>query len=85
MGNKLYILYDADGVHEAPVYGVFTSYDAAEKGANMLVEKMVKDCLAEDPKESGIDPEYDMDWLIRDCRESLAIQILEDGLNSVML
>ena len=83
--EKLYVVYDADGVSEPPVYGVFTSYDEAVKGCDWLVERMVADCLAEDPKESGIDPDIDMDWLIKDCRRSLAIQTITSGLNKIEL
>lgn len=84
-GAPLYILMDAEGCNENPIYGVFTKYEYAQRAADWLVKKMVKDCLAEDPKESGIDPEYDIDWLIKDCHQNLAIQILENGLNSVIL
>jgi hypothetical protein len=85
MENKLYIVYDADGVHEPPVYGVFTSLEDAIKGCDWLVEQFVKECLETDPKESGIDPEYDLDWLRKDCRNSLAIQTLSSGINKIEL
>ena len=83
--NTLYIVYDADGVHEPPVYGVFTSMKDAVKSCDWLVEQFVKECLEADPEESGIDPEYDLEWLKKDCRRALAIQTLSAGINKVEL
>lgn len=85
MSKPLYIVYDADGVHEPAVYGVFTSMKDAIKGYDWLVEQFVKECLETDQKESGIDPEYDLDWLREDCRRSLAIQTLSSGINKIEL
>ena len=85
MNEPLYIVYDADGVHEPPVYGVFTSMEDAIKGCDWLVEQFVKECLETDPKESGIDPEYDLELLRKDCRMSLAIQTLSAGINKIEL
>lgn len=85
MSEPLYIVYDADGVHEPPVYGVFTSIKDAIKGCDWLVEQFVKECLETDQKESGIDPEYDLEWLRKDCRRALAIQILSSGINKIEL
>ena len=83
--KPIYIVYDGDGVSEAPVYGVFTSYESAIKACDWLVERMVAECLAEDPKESGLDPEIDREWLIKDCQRSLAIQTIASGINKVEL
>lgn len=83
--NYLYVVYDADGVNSTPVYGVFTSYKSAVKACDWLVEQMVAECLSEDPKESGIDAETDKEWLIKDCRRSLAIQSIVSGINKVEL
>ena len=83
--KPLYVVYDADGANELPVYGVFTSYESAVKGCDWLVEQMVKECLAEDPKESGLDAEIDKQWLIKDCRRSLAIQTISAGINKIEL
>lgn len=85
MKEPLYIVYDADGAQEPPVYGVFTSMEDAIKGCNWLVEQFVKECLETDPKESGIDLEYDLDWLRKDCQRSLAIQTLSSGINKIEL
>ena len=52
MENKLYIVYDYDGVNTTPVYGVFTSMEKAIEACKDLVEDMVCDCLAEDPRPS---------------------------------
>lgn len=78
---KLYVVYDAEGVHSCPVYGVFTSMDAAEDACDQLTEKFVKECFAVDPKESGLVPEYDKHFVTKQCRQSLAIQIIEKGLD----
>ena len=43
MNKPLYIVYDADGVHEPPVYGVFTSMKDAVKSCDWLVEQFVKE------------------------------------------
>ena len=75
--NTLYVLYDADGASTTPVYGVFTSYDYAEDAANELCIKWVDEILAEPAEETGLTAD-DRDWLIKDCRKSLAIQIVED-------
>ena len=83
--KPLYIIYDADGVSEPPVYGVFTSYENAVKACDWLVDRMVEECLAEDPEESGLDAEIDKEWLIRDCRRCLAIQTIASGINKVEL
>lgn len=82
MENKLYIVYDYDGVNSTPVYGVFTSMEKAVEACKDLVEDMVCDCLAEDPKESGLDREYDEEWLRKDCLRSLAIQVINNGLDT---
>ena len=83
--KPIYIVYDWDGANEAPVYGVFTSYESAVKACDWLVDQMVAECLAEDPKESGLDAETDKEWLIKDCRRSLAIQTIVSGINKVEL
>ena len=83
--KPIYIVYDIDGANEAPVYGVFTSYESAVKACDWLVERMVAQCLAEDPKESGLDVEINKEWLIKDCQRSLAIQTITSGINKVEL
>jgi hypothetical protein len=75
--NTLYVLYDAEGASEAPIYGVFTSYDYAEDAANELCIKWVDEALAEPAEETGLTAD-DRDWLIKTCRKSLAIQMIED-------
>ena len=46
---------------------------------------MVKECLTEDPAESGLNREIDEAWLRKDCRSSLGIQILNSGINKIHL
>ena len=81
--QALYIVYDAEGASEPPVFGVFTSMDKAIEGCKEIVETLVKECLAEDPKESGLDKEYDEAWLRKDCLRSLGIQVHDLGLDKV--
>ena len=85
MENKLYVLYDADGVNTDPIYGVFTSYTKAREALETVVKKIVEECLAVDPAESGLNSDIDKNWLEWDCRNSLGIQIIEEGLNSIIL
>ena len=75
--KTLYILYDAEGASTKPIYGVFTSYDYAEDAANDLCVKWANEILAEPVEETGL-TENDKEWLIKDCRKSLAIHIVED-------
>lgn len=81
----LYIIYNADGVHEPPVYGIFDSEMAAEEACETIVNLMVEECLAEDPIESGLDREIDEAWLRKECRNSLGIQVLDNGINKIHL
>ena len=83
--KPIYVVYDFDGANEAPVYGVFTSYESAVKACDWLVDRMVIQCLAKEAKESGLDVEADKEWLIKDCRRSLAIQTIAAGINKVEL
>lgn len=82
--TPLYVLVDADGVNENPVYGVFTKYEYAQKAADWLVKRMMDDCLEVDTKESGIDVEFDLEWLEKDIRNSLKIDPLPCGLNKLL-
>ena len=77
--TPLYVLVDADGANENPVYGVFTKYEYAQKAADWLVKRMMDDCLAVDTEESGIDVEFDLEWLDKDIRNSLKIDPLPCG------
>ena len=81
----LYIVYDAEGVCEPPVFGVFNSKEAAEEACETIVNLVVEECFAEDPVESGLDREIDKEWLRKDCRSSLGIQILDSGINKIHL
>ena len=82
--TPLYVLVDADGANENPVYGVFTKYEYAQKAADWLVKRMMDDCLAVDTEESGIDVEFDLEWLEKDIRNSLKIDPLPCGLNKLL-
>ena len=73
----LYIVYDADGASEAPVYGVFTSRRRAFEAIDEIALRCVEDMLANDPKETGV-TEEDRDWLIKDTKNSFAVQVLSN-------
>lgn len=75
--NTLYVLYDTEGASTNPIYGVFTSYDYAAQAADELCIKWTDEMLAEPSEETGLTAD-DRDWLIKDCRKSLAIHIVED-------
>lgn len=81
----LYVIYDAEGVCEPPVFGVFNSKEAAEEACETIVNLVVEECFAEDPIESGLNREIDEAWLRKDCRSSLGIQILDSGINKIHL
>ena len=81
----LYVVYDVEGVSNPPVYGVFDSKEAAEEACETIVNLVVEECLAEDSAESGLNREIDEAWLRKDCRSSLAIQILDSGINKIHL
>ena len=81
----LYIVYEIDGASNPNIYGVFDSKEAAEKACETIVNLMVEECLAEDPAESGLDAEIDKEWLRKDCRSSLGIQVLDSGINKIHL
>lgn len=82
--EPLYVLVDAEHTNENPVYGVFTRYEYAVKSMERLIEEMIKECLAVDPKESGIDPETDLLWLANDIRNSLKIDTLPQGIDKLL-
>ena len=75
--NTLYVLYDADGVSEKPIYGVFTEYDFAIQAKKDLAIKWADESLAGDPVETGLDTN-DRDWLIKDYESAIGIQAIED-------
>ena len=75
--NTLYVLYDADGVSDKPIYGVFTEYDFAIQAKKDLAIKWADESLADDPVETGLDAN-DRDWLIQDCESAIGIQAIED-------
>lgn len=80
---ELYVLYDADGVNEGPVYGVFSSYDKALKAIEWEAVKMVDEMLRDnDPEDSGID-ESDRGYLLKECKASFAIQCLYGGIDRI--
>ncbi len=75
--NTLYVLCDAEGASTNPIYGIFTSYDYAVEAADDLCIKWADEMLAEPAEETGLTTD-DRDWLIKDCRKSLIIHIVED-------
>lgn len=78
----LYIVYDSEGVHNPPCYGVFSSYEEAKKIIDKLTEDYVEEILAAPAKETGV-TEDDREWLIKNTRKSFAIQILHNGIDAI--
>ena len=83
MNINVYIIYDYEGVNESPVYGVFTDLDEALKACKEIAKTMTEECFSTDPKESGLDREYDEKAVYNSCLRSLAIQVLPYGINRV--
>lgn len=74
---KLYVVYDAEGANDKPIYGVFQYKNLAEAACELLAKKWTDELLAADPEETGLD-ETDRPWVERQCRAALAIQELDD-------
>lgn len=68
-----YVIYDKEGASTNPIYGIYNDRDAAEAAIDRLAEKFTDDCFKEDPVESGLCA-GDRPWVLRQCRDSLAIQ-----------
>ena len=82
--KMLYIIYDADGGSNEPVYGIYDSKEKLEKGKKELIEAWVKDVLSQDSKITGIDSSdpMDMKWLRKDIENSLNVQEFNGNINS---
>ena len=81
MNINVYIIYDADGVNEPPVYGVYTNEEDAIKACEQIAKTMTEECFATNPEESGLVREYDEKHIYNECLSSLAIQVLPYGFN----
>ena len=78
----MYVVYDTEGVSVSPVYGVFTTLEKANEAIEILVEETVETILSIPFAESGV-TEADRDWLIKDTKNSFAIQVLHNGINKI--
>ena len=78
---KLYVVYDAEGANDKPIYGVFQYKHLAEAACELLAKKWTEDLFAADPKETGLD-ESDRPWVEQQCLAGLAIQEL-NGINRI--
>lgn len=73
---KLYIIYELDA--QPPVLAVCKSEEEAERKINEIVEHWVQYILSQDPADSGLDATTDLDWLRKDCRRALNVQIISN-------
>lgn len=81
--DAIYIVFDLDQASSVPVYGVFTSMDKALEACEKIAEDLVKECLAVDPEESGIETKEDIENVKQECLCSLGIQIINEGINEI--
>ena len=60
------------------ILAVCKSEEEAERKINEIVENWVQEILSQDPADSGIDATTDLDWLRKDCRRALNVQIISN-------
>ena len=77
------MVYDLDGVHEPPSLGIYSTEAKAREAIDKLVEEIVNDAMADDPRITGLEA-GDRDWLVRDTRHSFAIQVIEGGIDTAV-
>lgn len=75
----MYLVIDKELANEEPiVYGLFTTEEKAEEAKNYIVGLTVDEVFAVDPKESGVDREYDECWVRKQIADTIAtIEIKE--------
>ena len=79
----LYMVYDLDGVHEPPSYGIYSTEVKAREAIEKLVNEIVDEIMADDPRVTGLEA-GDRDWLVRDTRRAFAMQVLEGGIDTAI-
>lgn len=79
--DPIFVIYDVEGSHNPPVYGVFTTYGKAQSALSTLVNDFVDKCLAEPAEETGL-TEDDREWLIQDTQKAFAIQRINEGIDT---
>jgi len=77
------MVYDLDGVHEPPSYGIYSTEAKAREAIEKLTNEIVDEMMADDPRETGLEAD-DRDWLINNTRSAFAIQVLEGGIDTAV-
>ncbi len=70
----MYLVIDKEQINEEPiVYGLFTTEEKANEAKNHIIDLTAEEVFAVDPKESGVDREYDEKWVRAEIDETLII------------
>ena len=70
----MYLVIDKEQINEEPiVYGLFTTKEKANEAKNHIVDLTTEEVFAINPKESGIDREYDEHWVRKQITNTVAI------------
>ena len=70
----MYLVIDKELINEEPiVYGLFTTEEKANDTKNHIVNLTTEEVFAVDPKESGVDREYDEKWIRKQIADTVAI------------
>ena len=70
----MYLVIDKELANEEPiVYGLFITEEKANETKNHIVDLTVEEVFAIDPKESGVDREYDEHWVRKQIADTIAI------------
>jgi hypothetical protein len=70
----MYLVIDKELTNEEPiVYGLFTTEAKANETKNHIIDLAAEEVFAVDPKESGVDREYDEHWVRKQIADTVAI------------
>lgn len=70
----MYLVIDKEQINEEPiVYGLFTTEEKANEAKNHIIDLATEEVFAVDPKESGVDREYDEHWVRKQIADTIAI------------
>jgi hypothetical protein len=70
----MYLVIDKELTNEEPiVYGLFTTEEKANEAKNHIVDLATEEVFVIDPKESGVDREYDEHWVKKQIADTVAI------------
>lgn len=70
----MYLVIDKELTNEEPIiYGLFTTEEKASEAKNHIVDLATEEVFVVDPKESGVDREYDEHWVRKQIADTIAI------------